>query len=129
MQRLQVVKKKNEMPCLRMFAVVTLLFLSTLYACERKPPPGVTDPGHLLYLGFGKEDVDCSRCHGLDGQGGWKGPDIRNAFAESDSAKIVRIIKKGKGGDDKMPGFGDLLTDDEIRLIIRHMRTMTPDSP
>jgi mono/diheme cytochrome c family protein len=99
------------------------------FACERKPPPGVTDPGHLLYLGFGKEDVNCAKCHGPDGQGGWQGPDIRDVFTESDSSRIVRIIKRGKGGDDEMPAFADLLTQDEIQQLMKHLQTMsTTDS-
>jgi len=98
------------------------------FACEAKPPPDVSDPGHLLYLGFGKKDVNCAKCHGPDGQGGWQAPDIRDVFSKSDSSKIARIIKRGKGGDDEMPAFADKLSEMEIHQLMKHLQTMTPDS-
>ena len=110
------------------FIVLALLFcLFITLACERKPPPDVTDPGQLLYLGFLKKDVDCSRCHGPEGQGGWKGPDIRGVFAKKDSMRIVTIIKEGKGKEDDMPAFAGKLTDGEIRQLLTFLKTMIPE--
>jgi mono/diheme cytochrome c family protein len=112
-------------------ALVTCLFISIIISvsCGSKPPPGVSDPGHLLYLGFGNKDVNCAKCHGQEGQGGWKGPDIRDVFVKSDSSKIVQIIKEGKKGEKEMPGFEDKLSEHELLLILQHLKTMTPDSP
>jgi mono/diheme cytochrome c family protein len=101
-----------------------LLIAVGLTACEKKPPPGVTDPGHLTYLGFGKKEVNCSRCHGPEGQGSWQGPDLRDVFTRNDSSKIVQTIKDGKGDEDDMPAFGDKLSDQEIEKLMQFLKSL-----
>lgn len=111
-----------------------LLVLSFILGCENKPPEGVTDPGELLYLGYLKKDVNCSRCHGPEGAGGMEAPDIRNVANKYDENAILNIIEFGKGeGSNAMPPFEDKLSDEELQALLKFLRTLktlsTHDTP
>jgi len=101
-----------------------VLFTIQYCTCQKSPPPDIIDPGNLLFLGYVKKDVNCARCHGEHGQGGWKAPDIQNIFVKRDSAKIVRTIKRGHNEEEDMPAFGDKLTETELADLLRFLKTL-----
>lgn len=101
-----------------------ILFL-LLFSCEKKPPPDVTDPGQLLFLGFAKEEVNCARCHGPEGQGGTEAPSLKNVFSKYREDEILDIIDFGKGeGKDAMPAFGESLTEEELQQILQFLQQL-----
>lgn len=65
----------------------------------------------------------CAMCHGPDGKGGKMGtrdfasPEVK---AETD-AQLTEIISKGKG---KMPAYGGKLSDDDIKGLVAHVRSL-----
>jgi cytochrome c6 len=70
----------------------------------------------------------CAMCHGEDGTANTPAGKVFKAasFAEPVIVKIpdvdrVAIVKKGK---DKMPPFGDKLTDDQIKSVLAYIRTL-----
>lgn len=79
----------------------------------------------------------CTQCHGRDGNG--KGINIRDMSVQprdhtdakamsgrSDEA-IFKVIKEGGPSIDKsvlMPPWGDTFSDDEIRDLVAHLRTL-----
>ncbi len=103
-----------------------LLFLLLAFlSCEVKPPPDITDPGQLLFLGYTRQEVNCTRCHAPDGQGGQQAPDIRKVFEKYEAEKIVRIVMEGKGlGNDAMPGFAEHLSREEVDFLVNFLRTL-----
>jgi cbb3-type cytochrome c oxidase subunit III len=63
----------------------------------------------------------CSYCHGLDLSGTDIAPDLgpgSEAEEESDSRLAKRIIE----GKDEMPAFGNILTDEQILLLVGYVR-------
>ncbi len=63
----------------------------------------------------------CSSCHGLDLAGTDIAPDLgpgSEAEEESDGRLTKRIIE----GKDEMPAFGNILTDEQIQLLVGYIR-------
>lgn len=89
---------------------LTLLLLS---------PGLLAADGHALYQN------NCAACHGLDGQGGVGIPLGLAAFqAQASDDYLARTIRHGRPGR-IMPTFSEL-TDNEIKAIIRHIRSWQP---
>jgi mono/diheme cytochrome c family protein len=93
-----------------------------------KPPPGaptVERAWHVL----------CSTCHGADGRGSWRAAlflirpgDLTDParMAPQSDQYLFDIIKHGGApiGRPGMPAFGSALSDDEIRALASHVRTL-----
>lgn len=103
----------------------SFLFLALwLLACESAPPPGMTDPGELIYFGYVNKQAQCSRCHGDEGQGGMFGPQIRGAVKKLGADTVRAIIYHGRGeGDKRMPELAKELTPAQIEQVIGFLRT------
>jgi len=67
----------------------------------------------------------CAGCHGLDGRGGERGPNIvtRPEIRRLSNADIERVIEDGSPSK-KMPGFGGSLNDAKIHAIILYVRSL-----
>jgi YVTN family beta-propeller protein len=69
----------------------------------------------------------CQMCHGVDGKGSSAGQKLGvkdfNApeIAKESDAALVDATKKGKG---KMPPFDGKLTDDQIKALLKYIRTL-----
>ena len=78
-------------------------------------------------------DKSCASCHGKDGKGDTpagkklKAKDYTDAKvqAEMKDEEMIKAVKEGiKDGDKtKMKGFGDKLTDEEIKQLIAYIRS------
>lgn len=77
-------------------------------------------------------EKNCTKCHGPDGKGKTKMGE-KLAIKDYTDAKVqealkddamTKAIKEGvKDGDKtKMKGFGDVLSDDEIKALVRYVR-------
>jgi len=77
-------------------------------------------------------DKHCAKCHGPDGKGKTKMGE-KLAIKDYTDAKVqealkddamTKAIKEGvKDGDKtKMKGFGDVLSDDEIKALVKYVR-------
>lgn len=62
--------------------------------------------------------ANCASCHGADGTGG-SGPNLV-AEAGEDDAEWVEVIL---GGEDTMPAFVDVLTDQEIADVLAWLKS------
>jgi mono/diheme cytochrome c family protein len=77
-------------------------------------------------------DKQCAKCHGPDGKGqtmmgkkfGIK--DYTNAKVQEamKDEEMTKAIKEGikEGGKTKMKAFGDVLSDEEIKALVKHVR-------
>ena len=78
-------------------------------------------------------EKDCAKCHGADGAGKTKMGEklqIKDYTKAEVQAKIkdeamVKAIKEGvkEDGKTKMKAFGESLSDDEIKALVKHMRS------
>lgn len=95
---------------------------------KRPPPPeGVSMSTHKLYI------KKCKSCHGYDGKGDtkrgiktkandWTKPGFLASFTDE---KLYELTAKGI---EKMPGYEDKLSAQEIRALVEYMRRLVPDS-
>jgi cytochrome c553 len=93
---------------------------STTTSSTTDAPAGVLD-GVLEGVLVGKQlyEANCSRCHGSDGKG-TRGPSLIGLAAENPQvqAEIDQIINGGQ----RMPSFGDKLSEAEILAIVGYYR-------
>ena len=57
----------------------------------------------------------CEHCHGADGRGTDRGPDLGTVGKRKTKAQIEKQIREGGGS---MPAFGDALQPDQIQALV-----------
>jgi mono/diheme cytochrome c family protein len=60
----------------------------------------------------------CEHCHGVDGVGTDKGPDLSGVGRQLHKPEIAKQIHDG---GKEMPAFGDALTDAEIQQLVEYL--------
>lgn len=78
-------------------------------------PPTIAARGHELFL------MNCAHCHGADARGTDEGPNL-TTFRKSD-ARIASVVKRGIKGE--MPRFDQKLSDDDVKELIRFIRSVS----
>lgn len=99
---------KKTMLMVAMFGLVTAMAMPVLAA-----------DGAAVYK------AKCAMCHGPDGSKenaamgikALSGPEVQK---QSD-AQLIEAVSKGKG---KMPAYAGKLSDDEIKAVVAHIRTL-----
>lgn len=80
--------------------------------------------------GIGKQvwAESCAGCHGLDGRGGERGPNIATnpEIAGLSDEEISRIVREGSPNM-AMPALGRTLDTSKIAAVVRHLRTLEGD--
>ena len=77
-------------------------------------------------------DKNCKKCHGEDGKGKTKmgekagvkdysDPKVQDSMKDDAMAKAIKEGVK-EGDSVKMKGFGDVLSDDEIKALVKYVR-------
>nr|WP_313415721.1 cytochrome c [Brevundimonas diminuta] len=120
---------------------IGLLAVGTFAAREAAAPRGQTiDEGRAIY------EVHCAACHGaeLEGQPNWRSPlplgrlpapphDASGHTWHHSDDVLFRIVKEGTaeivggGYESDMPGFGDVLSDAEIRTVLAYIKSTWPE--
>jgi mono/diheme cytochrome c family protein len=104
-------------------SVVIVLFFSV---STTRPTPAQAQNASTDGAGLFK--AKCAMCHGPDGAG--KTPmgqklnvrDLRSAEVQKESdSDLSHVIAQGKG---KMPAFGKTFGDDQIKLLVAHIREL-----
>lgn len=104
------------------FAAALLLtvagFLSTMAGQQPSSPSQHANPAAQTFA------VNCAACHGLDGSGTQRAPNIvSGASAQKlSSADLLRIVSDGVPGTG-MPGFRSL-GDDRLKAIVEYLRNL-----
>jgi cytochrome c6 len=98
-----------------LFTMLVVLGLVTLAR------PAMADDAEALYKS------KCQVCHGPDGKGSAAGQklgakDFHSPEVQKQTdAELIEITKQGKG---KMPGYDKKLTDDQIKQLIKYIRSL-----
>jgi cytochrome c6 len=99
----------------RMKAIISLMALSLVLALGL---PAVAEDAAALYKS------KCQVCHGPDGKGSAAGLKMGakpfSDLKESDQ-ELLELTKNGKG---KMPAYKGKLTDDQIKELVKYIRTL-----
>jgi len=108
--------------------LVRLVVLATVYSAalvqarQNSVPHGSSDAASIV--GVQTFAAHCASCHGLDGHGGERAPDIagrRDVQKLSDPA-LLRIIREGVPGTG-MPAFRSL-GNSKIQALVQHLRNL-----
>ncbi|HVM48865.1 MAG TPA: cytochrome c [Candidatus Acidoferrum sp.] len=78
-------------------------------------------------------EKDCAKCHGADGKGQTKMGEklgvkdytdakVQDAMTDEEMTKAIKEGVK-KDGSTKMKAFGDTLSDDEIKGLVKYIRS------
>jgi len=119
---------KGFSPGLRV-SVVSLLFLAACTAERRKSDAELgLNPqqaaGRRIY------DDECARCHEPYSSSGKQGPSLQGTFKKeylkmsgmpANDARVTDIIRMGR---EKMPGFGQVLTQQQINDLLAYLHTL-----
>jgi len=81
-------------------------------------------------------EKDCAKCHGTDGKGktrmgeklqikDYTDPKVQDALKDEAMAKAIKDGIK-EGDKTKMKAFGDTLSDDEIKALVKYVRAFKP---
>jgi len=70
----------------------------------------------------------CTHCHGSNGGGGKKGPDLTDLRKDKQWTS-ARITNQILNGGQKMPPFGDSLTDQEAAQLVAWLRAKHRPAP
>jgi cytochrome c oxidase cbb3-type subunit 3 len=99
-----------------------LAFMPPRLAEAQSTPPV---PSESVAAGKRIFATTCAGCHGLDGRGGERGPNIatRGEVRRLSDADISSVIEDGSPSK-KMPGFGRSLNDAKIHAIIVYVRSL-----
>lgn len=92
-------------------------------------PPGGAGRGERLYY------AHCVECHGRDGRGSWRAAlfllrpgDLADPgrMASHTDQYLFDVVKHGGAslGRPGMPAFGYHLADEDIRILVAHLRTL-----
>jgi mono/diheme cytochrome c family protein len=77
-------------------------------------------------------DRGCARCHGANGIGGKKGPALTD-LRRNKQWKADRLRAQILNGGQKMPPFGEALSDPEVAQLIAYLRAkhrpVAPNAP
>ena len=106
------------MRCLKFSVFLPLILLSAaglpLSAADSNPDE---QAGAVLY-----RDKGCPQCHGADLKGNKKGPSLTD-IATDPAWPPQRITKQITDGGQKMPPFGESLTDPEVAQLVTFLRS------
>lgn len=107
-----------------------------------------SDAGDAETIAVGRAlyEVHCAACHGaeLEGQPDWRSPlasrrlpapphDASGHTWHHSDDVLFRIVKEGTaaivggGYESDMPGFGDVLSDSEIRAVLDYIKSTWPE--
>ena len=89
----------------------------------------IVTPAFAQSSGADTYKAKCQMCHGADGLAAtpmgkmYAIPSFKSpAVAKASEADLFAAIKNGKN---KMPKYGDKLTDDQIKAVLVHVRSLT----
>lgn len=82
-------------------------------------PEGTPDP--VLVAGRAVFVDRCASCHDADGSGTGNGPRLNRGWLLQEYPNLDDAAAVVAEGRDRMPGFGSLLTTDEIDAVLRYV--------
>ncbi len=119
-------------PCLRVSVAMAALTVLILSACdvERRKSDAELGLNPQQVAGRKLYDNYCDRCHEPYSSRGKKGPSMKGVFKRqylelsglpANDERLADIIKNGRA---KMEGFGQVMSDQQVKDLIAYMHTL-----
>lgn len=117
-------------PCLRVSVVI--LGLLALSGCDAERRKSDAELGLNPQQALGRQFYDnyCDRCHEPYSSRGKKGPSLKGVFKKqylplsglpANEERVGEIVKFGRA---KMEGFGQVMTDQQVRDLLAYLHTL-----
>ena len=117
-------------PCLRVSVVI--LGLLALSGCDAERRKSAAELGLNPQQALGRQLYDnyCDRCHEPYSSRGKKGPSLKGVFKKqylplsglpANEERVGEIVKFGRA---KMEGFGQVMTDQQVRDLLAYLHTL-----
>ncbi len=71
-------------------------------------------------------ETGCGHCHGSNGVGSNRGPDLSTVGSRRSRQRIEQQIRKGGNG---MPPFGDILAPDQVTVLVNFLAGKRKNGP
>gem|GEM_PF-904509 len=121
--RLATQRRRYDGPVRTIPAVCSLVFVGALVCslpqhvtpAVEASSPKPRDLGAALF-----HEKGCEHCHGADGRGGERGPDLSTIGKRWKKPQIEHQIHDGGAN---MPAFGEALQPDEIKDLVEYLHT------
>jgi mono/diheme cytochrome c family protein len=94
--------------------------VNPLFSSENK---AAESAGAILF-----RDKGCTHCHGADGKGTKKGPDL-SGLPRDNLWTPAKITSQILDGGQKMPPFSDSITDEEAAQLVAYLRSTNKPVP
>jgi cytochrome c oxidase cbb3-type subunit 3 len=101
------------------------LFVNAAPVLAQASPASKREPANAAALAQARKtfSATCAACHGLDGHGGERGPDIASRQVQSDSdEQLLRTVRNGIS-ETGMPNFA-FLGDAKIEALVSYLRVL-----
>lgn len=105
------------------FVLLTTLLVSLAIPARASSSKADEEAGAVLF-----RDKGCAYCHGAGGAGGKKAPSLMGLRTDK-AWPPANITKQILNGGQKMPPFGDSLTDTEIAQLVAYLRAKNRPIP
>lgn len=83
-----------------------------------------TTPNDLA-VGQRQFDRHCSRCHGIGGTGGERGPDLTSGFRRASTDGGLYVVVQDGVPNTEMRGFGGTQSEQTVWQIVTYLRSLT----
>jgi len=121
-----------ESSCRKLWAVATGALLLSLIGCEAERRKSDAELGLNPQQASGRHIYDqyCDRCHAPYSSRGRKGPKLKGVFKHqylsmsgmpANDDRVGDVIRLGRN---KMEGFGQVLTQDQINDLLAYLHTL-----
>jgi mono/diheme cytochrome c family protein len=92
-----------------------------MVACAGKQTPKdtISDPGQMLFNGQTISTIDCYKCHGGDGSGTWRGPNLAERLPKLSDEGVAKAILEGPG---MMPSYKGKIDAPQIAAVTAWLR-------
>ena len=119
-------------PAVLLLATLLALLLVLLSGCEVERRKSDAELGLNPQQAAGRHVYDqyCDRCHSAYSSRGRKGPSLKGIFKKpylsmsgmpTNDARVGEIIRVGRN---KMDGFGNVLSDEQINDLLEYLHTL-----
>jgi cytochrome c oxidase cbb3-type subunit III len=116
-------------PSLAAALCATALFVNAAPVLAQASPASKPDPTNAASLAEARKtfSATCAACHGLDGHGGERGPDIASRQVhENSDEQLMRTVRNGIS-ETGMPNFA-FLGDAKIEALVSYLRVLQGSS-